>query len=240
LYWITHPLVQLVRAILGGEIQNQNATTPTSPNRPKFQPNGSAGGIPAEWLIVGRWVFVALGILVALVIVLRAFRAFAAWRQSDEVEEERESLGVTRMLSAQLRALLANLAIRFQQKRAARAQGTDADQGVRALYRRVLHQAAAQGMARHLPETTQEFARRLGAVLVRQQATPPGPSGAADRSAPGEPLPRPALSDSDLDTLTAAYEQTRYGNREPPLPEVKTLHERVERLLSRLAQWQLP
>ncbi len=236
LYWIIHPLVQLVRAIFGGESQSQNSTTPPSPNQPKLPPNGNAGGIPAEWLTAGRWVLIALGILVALVIVLRAFRAFAAWRQTDEVEEERESLGATRLLRAQVRALLANLATRFQRKPAAREPGTDAGQGVRAIYRRVLRQATAQGLGRRLPETPQEFAWRLGAALGRPQATGAGPSGAAGGGTQVEPPHRSALSDPDLDTLTTAYEQTRYGNREPPLPEVTILQERVERLLRRLEQ----
>lgn len=236
LYWSIHPLVQLVRAIFGGESQNQNTTTPTSPNQPKLPANGNAGGIPAEWLTAGRWVLIALGILVALVIVLRAFRAFAAWRQTDEGGEERESLGATRLLSMQLHALLTNLANRFQRKLTAREPGTDAGQCVRVLYRRVLRQAAAQGLGRRLPETPQEFAWRLEAALGRPQATGAGPPGSADGSMPDEPPPRSAFSDPDLDTLTTAYEQTRYGNREPSLPEVTMLHERVERLLCRLEQ----
>lgn len=60
---------------------------------PRLPPHTNPGNIPPEWLTVGRWVLIALGIVIALTVLLRVLRAFAALRQTDEVEEERESLG---------------------------------------------------------------------------------------------------------------------------------------------------
>jgi hypothetical protein len=237
LYWIISSLVHLVQALFGVDSQNQNTPPSPSPGRPRLPPHTNPGNIPPEWLTVGRWVLIVLGIMIALVVLLRVLRAFAAWRQSDEVEEERESLGATRILSAQLRALLANLAARFQRKPAGREQGTDIGRGVRALYRRVLRQAAAQGIGRRLPETPHEFAQRLlpelvaplpeGAVPTRQQPSQ------VSADAPAAQQQESGMQ--ELNRLTAAYEQTRYGQQEPPLEHIRVLTEDTERLLRRLA-----
>ncbi len=237
LYWIISSLVHLVRALFGVGSQNQNTPPSPSPVRPKLPPHTNPGNIPSEWLTVGRWVLIALGIMIALVVLLRVLRAFAAWRQSDEAEEERESLGATRMLRAQLRALLANLAARFQRQPAGREQGTDARQGVRALYRRVLRQAAAQGMGRRLPETPHEFAQRLLPELAappQEGAVPPGQQPShASAEAPLRQQQERGMR--ELNRLTTAYEQTRYGEQEPPPEHIRTLTEDTERLLRRLA-----
>jgi hypothetical protein len=237
LYWIISSLVHLVRAIFGVGSQNQNTPPSPSPGRPKLPPHTNPGNIPPEWLTVGRWVLIALGIIIALVILLRALRAFAAWRQSDEVEEERESLGATRMLRAQLRAQFANLATRFQRKPTGREQGTDAGQGVRALYRRVLRQAAAQGIGRRLQETPREFAQRLFPELVaplQEDAVPTRPQ--PSQVSVDAPVPQQQERGMpELNRLTAAYEQTRYGEQEPPLERIRTLTEDTERLLRQLA-----
>lgn len=77
----------------------------------------------------------------------------------------------------------------------------------------------------------------LGAALLSQPA-PQQPAREAEALEPrGEVLaPRIVAADPDLDALTAAYEQARYGNREPTPAQLTTLREQTARLLGRLGQ----
>jgi hypothetical protein len=197
---------------------NQPAQPPPQQGKPLAGKPGAA--LPTEWLLVGRWVLIALGILLLLVIFIRLYRGFAARRRDEATDEEREDLGAGSILAAQLRALLASLAARFQRKHAAEDEVDAAGHSVRALYRRLLSQAHTQGLGRRAPETPQEFAQRLGPAL---QAAP-SPGGAS------------TVSDPELEMVTSAYEQARYGNYEPSGAQVAALTGDVERLLQRLEQ----
>jgi hypothetical protein len=180
--------------------------------------------VPSEWLIVAQWVLIALGIIILLIIFIRLFRRIRAWRLDETQDEERENLGAANVLGAQLRALLAGLAARFQRKPSAEDDGNMlARHPVRALYQRVLRQAATHGLGRRATETPQEFALRLGPAVA---APSPG-------TAPGS-------ADSDLEALTKAYEQARYGDYEAPAGQITTLTSNADRLLQRLAQQHTP
>lgn len=213
-YWAYYLVAQGFLALFSGGHQKPPPTQPPGTPRP-LPPNGNSGGIPADWLVVIRYGLIVIGAAVLLLILWRAFRTFSAWRRDDAADEERESLGAARVMGAQLRALLAALAARFQ--RAATEGGGAGEQPastIRLLYRRVLQQAAIRGLTRAPAETPKEFAQRLA------------------------PLVSPNSSGDDLEALTAAYEQTRYGNREPSSPQVAALSERTEHLLRRLGQGQ--
>ncbi len=220
LYWVFHPLAQLLRPVLGhGKEPN---FFPSSPSRPKLPNRGNEGGLPEDWLAIGEWVLLGVGIVLLLIILIRALRQFAAWRRDNTADEERESLGAAGILGAQLRALLAGLAARFQRKPSAEESGdTLPAASVRALYRRLLRQAHAHGLGRRAPETPREFAQRLGPALATLPPGSPAVSGSPD---------------PNLEALTEAYEQARYGNHEVSGEQVAALTADVDRLIQRLEQ----
>ena len=224
-YWAFYLVAEGFRALFGG---GQPKPSPAQPpgKHPPLPPNGNSGGIPAEWLMAVRFALIALGIALVILLLSRAFRTFAARRRADEADnEERESLGAARLMGAQLRALLAALAARFQRPATEEPRtGEQSGNTIRFLYRRVLQHAAIRGLMRAPAETPREFEQRLEPALRHQQAS----------------LPGPAATDADLRAITAAYEQARYGNDEPSAQEVTALGERTERLLNRLNQGQAP
>ncbi len=222
LYAIFTPLEQLYHLILGVSQQSAQQTSPSAPYKPPLAGKQGAS-LPTEWLVIAQWALIALGVLILLLVLARAFRSFAAWRREEATDEERESLGAANVLGAQLRALLASLAARFQRKTPAEEDAAAlAGHAVRALYRRVLRQAAARGLGRGAAETPQEFAERVGPAVALLPAAPGGRAS--------------GFTDPDLEALTKAYEQARYGNYEPPAAQLDSLNADVERLLQRLAQ----
>lgn len=241
LYWIFDPLVHWLRSLLNGGHQ----TTPTQPigsKPPTLPQNGNGNGLPAAWQAVGQWVLIGVGVIILLLILWRAFRVFATWRGPDAEEEERESLGATRVLGEQLRSLLAALAVRFQRKQLGEAPTEEQEpaRNVRALYRRMLRQAQAQGRGRRAPETPAEFARRLRPLLVEEppSVTSLGAHLPVQSPPPPEWAELPVASHQELAALTAAYEQARYGNQEASPEELQALTEELNHLLERLAAHQ--
>lgn len=232
LYWAYYLVLTGFLALLGGG--KHKVTPPQRPGVPSsLPPNGNGGGIPAEWLVVVRYGLIVIGAAILLLILWRAFRTFSAWRHDDAADEERESLGATRLMGAQLRALLAALAARFQR---ASTEGQDTGElpgnTIRLLYQRVLQRAALRGLTRAPAETPREFEQRLGPVLRSQPASIG--AGIPDE----QQLSQPTTTDADLEAITTAYEQARYGDLEPAPPEVTALSERAEQLLRRLEQGQ--
>jgi hypothetical protein len=239
LYWIFHPLGQLV----GTFFQKNNQTTSSSPPLPGplKPPHGTNKLVlPADWLAAGRWVLIGIGVAVLLLILVRAFRFLASWGRDEEVDEERESLEAGSILGMQLRSLLASLAARFQRKQTT-ASGEQDETGntVRILYRRMLRQAAMHGVERQITETPQEFAQRLSLALASPPARlPASPEEHAPSAAGIVPSSLPSVSDSELVELTEAYEQVRYGDQELSATQVSTLSSGVDRLTQRIAQRQ--
>lgn len=240
IYWVLYPLVQLAQALFGSG-QNSNSSPPSPPNH-LLPASGNNGGLPTEWLAIGRWILICIGIALLLVILLRVFRGVAARRRSHDANEERENLRAAGILRAQLRALLARLATRFQRKPSAEAEELDraAGSSVRRLYRQVLLQAQARGLGRHSPETPDEFARRLGPALTKQPApSMPLPAGLVGKAPTAPQLPNSSPApDPDLEALTSAYEQARYGDQDPPPAQLPKLTSNAEHLLTRLAERQ--
>ncbi|HEU5199206.1 MAG TPA: DUF4129 domain-containing protein [Ktedonobacterales bacterium] len=239
-YWVYYLAAKGFLALFGGGQHKATSTQPPIITPPTLPQNSNSSGIPTEWQVIIRYSLIVIGAAILLLILWRAFRTFSSWRHDDAADEERESLGAARVMGAQLRALLAALAARFQ--RAAtegRGAGELPANTIRLLYRRVLQQAAMRGSTRASTETPQEFAQRLAPALLGQQAARPISLAPADGKTPDEPrLSQQTTSDADLEALTAAYEQARYGNREPSPPEVTALSERTEHLLRRLGQGQ--
>jgi len=231
LYWIYYPLSLLYQLIFGTSHQKAQPTAPSPPQKPPPLAGKHGAALPTEWLVIGQWVLIALGVLLLLFLLIRAFRGFAAWRRDESADEEREDLGAANVLGAQLRALLANLAARFQRKPPAEDEADRlASHSVRALYRRVLRQAAAQGLGRRAAETPQEFAERIGPAVALLPASP-SLSGSAPASGAASGFP-----DASMEAVTKAYEQARYGDYEPPAEQLASLTTDVERLLQRMGK----
>ena len=240
-YWTFYLVTEGLHALFGGG--QQKSTPPQQPGtHPPLPQSNNTGGIPIEWLIAARWGLIVIGITVALLLLSRAFRTFAAQRREEATDEERESLGTARMMGAQLRALLAALTARFQRaSHEASGAGEPAGNSIRLLYRRVLQHAAIRGLRRAPAETPREFAQRLGSALLSQQATQSVSLALADASTSDEQQLLPTTNlDADLEAITIAYEQARYGSSEPSPSEVTILSERTEHLLRRLEQGQAP
>ncbi len=229
LYWLLNPLSQQIQAIFNNKNpNNQQLVNPPKPD-PKLVGKGT-NTLPTEWLVAARWVLIVIGVIILLVVFARIFRSIAARLREDEADEEREDLGASGILGAQLRALLDGLAARFQRKPAAEEE-SDAEPGhsVRALYRKLLRQAAALGWRRRATETPQEFAQRLGPAVAGQPVALASHTPISASEGQGNAAP-------ELEALTKAYEQARYGDSEPPPGRVAALSSDVDRLLQRLAQ----
>ena len=235
LYWIFYPLDLFIHWVFRAGQPAAQPTQPVTPQTPHAK--GTVTALPTEWLSAGQWVLIGIGVLILLIILIRAFRGFASWRRDDEQDEERENLGAANVLGAQLRALLANLAARFQRRRSAENEGdTLTAYSVRSLYRRVLRQAAAHGLGRHAAETPQEFAKRLGPAMAQQVLSESASASTLVKDQTGATGGALSAADSDLETLTAAYEQARYGDYELSAPQIAALTSDVDRLLQRLGQ----
>ncbi len=121
--------------------------------------------------------------------------------------EEREALDAQKLLAAQLRGLFSGRRRRTQQTEEALPRDS-----VRYLYREVLRAAKGHGLDRHLDETPDEFADRLGKIPpLAMRATAEG---------------------ADLLALSDAYDDARYAGREPEAPQRERLVAATARLRS--------
>jgi hypothetical protein len=221
LYWIVSPVARFIASLVAqGKQQEKNQPPQQIPPGLQNSLNHNSGSLARDWVVAAEVVLVVVAVLVLLWVIIRTLRQIQARKPDSDVDEERESLDATRMLAAQLRALLASLAARFQRKGAQARLPLQQGSAIRMLYRRILRQAAAQGLGRRVSETPEEFARRLAPALA-------------------QPAPQPAL-EADLAALTAAYEAARYGEQEPSPAQVEALNVEAARLMQRLAAHQPP
>lgn len=192
----------------------QHPIQPPQPQPNKPLPfNTNPPGTPSDWLAFGRWALLVVAVVVLLAFLLRALLAIIP---QDRVngEEERENLDAMGLLGAQLRGLLAAVTARFRRQGVQNAGSSDGvpAASVRALYRRLLARVAALGLGRRAQETPQELAERLVVALASEEV----------------------VVFTDLAILTTAYEQARYGEREPAPERLTILQESTDRLLDRL------
>lgn len=198
-------LVYIGQSLFGGRGSDNitanitdNATQ--SDNRTALE-QGAPPGISPEVLLALKWL--ALAAVVAVVVYLLARAVSRAWssRPKDEVEEIHESLWSWDAFREDLRLFWDTLRRRFQRKRqpytaTLRAPQVNYDEpipdypDVRAIYRRLLREATAAGIARRPEETPQEYAGRLG------QAVPGG--------------------QGEMAYLTEVYQSVRYGGLSTP------------------------
>lgn len=182
----------LVALITGGHVQPPPPPISTDPFGGR-QPSSGTTHLPAVFTATGKWVLLAIVVVAVATVIVRAVFRYQRSRGTD-IEELHESIWPGGSLWMALLAWLRALVGRFRRPAAAAvpaalypeatARSAEAT-SVRALYRRWLGAAAALGRERRPPETPAEFLD-AGRTLL-----------------PGV--------DSDLATLTHAYEAARYG-----------------------------
>lgn len=199
LFLLLNPLISWLKSV-GQSAQPQPQPTPNPGSKPPATPHAQPlNGLPAEWLLVGRWVLLALFIAIIVLALIRVLRRFGEWNRPQEFEEERESLDGASLLGRQLR----DLARRLLPRRHAPAPPLEPlpAGSVRLLYREALQAAMKAGYARAPAETPDEYAARL-----RVEVSVPSNSAA---------LVAPDIRDSDagqaFSILTEAYDAARYG-----------------------------
>lgn len=165
------------------------------------------------WLHIGILVL-QIGTMLAVVIIgLLLLRRLIAGRRRfaaalANVEEERESLDVSSLLGAQLRALLAGL------RRPSPARDPLTPGTIRYLYRGVLRAAAGADLTRAPSETPDEFAGRAAMEV---------PVASGEQS-----------TMHDMTALTEAYDAARYAEREPEEGSLGALRQAAQRMTDAL------
>ncbi|HEX8981235.1 MAG TPA: DUF4129 domain-containing protein [Ktedonobacterales bacterium] len=168
---------------------------------------------PPHQLVVAAEIIISalvVGTLLYIIYRLVAYLLRAQRAPTDpEMDEEREGLNEGGLLRRQLADLLGRLRGAFSTEPDPLQSG-----GVRWHFREVLRAGTAAGLARRDGETADEYGRRIAAVT--QVASVAGP-------------------DASLSTLTTAYDDARYGERErPAAPAVAAEAKRLTDALRRL------
>lgn len=186
--------------------RDTGAVAPGAHKQPVIVPPPYQVLVAAEIIIGALCVGVLLFVIYRLVTyLLRARRA----PTDPEMDEEREGLDGSGLLKRQIADLLGQL-------RGAFASDSDPLRagGVRWHFREALRAGAAAGLERRDGETADEYGRRMSAVTQAAQG---------------------AGSEASFATLTAAYDDARYGEREAPAtPAVVTEAKRLTDALRRL------
>jgi Domain of unknown function (DUF4129) len=216
LFWVFYWPIAWLQQLVAKNAKNTQFGNSGPPLKPPRSITHPAQGIPAEWLLVGRWVFFIVMGVVALYVLYRILQRLSEHPRPDDADETREALDARSLLGAQLRALFAG------RRRAAAAEVDEAlaRHGIRRLYRDVLRAALRAGRGRGPAETPAEYERRL-AVESRDVAEAVGDSE--------------ALPVGDLEGLSRMYEQARYGEQpdEPATDEARARERRLSAWLGR-------
>ena len=99
LFYLISFLIGLLKGHVSTKPQQQNAGPPKSP----FLQPWSERNIPPEILAIGRWVFVALILIVALLVVRASLQRWRKLSDDEGIEEVREGLDARSLLSERWR-----------------------------------------------------------------------------------------------------------------------------------------
>lgn len=227
--WLARGIAWLLFILLDGPVSWLKGTvqpilTPTPGVRPPDQahtPVPQPLTVPDGFVLAGKIALIALIVAIAAVVLLVAMRHFEQIRREDDFIEVREA--VEGGFGLGLREM-------FARRRRGRERGPAEESlavgSVRQRYREVLRAARSATLGRADAETPREYAARLSAQLAE----------ASESTTSGE----------DLATLTAAYDDARYGPAAPNAPDMPapqpvagaatrlthTLHEAARRLTS--------
>jgi MFS family permease len=212
-------------SFLIGLIMNRNAKTPAQNTAQKlshFHQQLSPQSIPPEALAIGRWMFLALALLVVLLVVGGSLRRLRKRSADEGIEEVREGLDARSLLGERWQEWWNHR----RRRRNAHLPLEPLDPtSARARYRELLQAlaTASDDLARGSAETPAEYEARLLTHLGK--GTPPVQDLAHDDDAP-----HPAI----LDKLTRAYAGERYGGKRTDHRTHVYLQTWVPRLMQRL------
>lgn len=219
LFYLISFLIGLLKGHVSSKPQQQNTGPPKSP----FLQPWSERSIPPEILAIGRWVFLALILIIALLLVRASLQRWRRMSDDEGIEEVREGLDARSLLSERWRA--------WWHRRRGRKSTTiplePLDPGsARAHYREMLQAVATHKgeLARTPAETPVEYEARLLAHLEKETVHSQKLSNSAEGTT------ETAL----LDELTHAYTRERYGGKQTDDHQRSHLRTWVPRLITRL------
>ncbi|HVB74137.1 MAG TPA: DUF4129 domain-containing protein [Ktedonobacteraceae bacterium] len=222
--FILSPIFYLISWLVGlfqqhgsSNPQQQSAKPPKSP----IQQSLNSRSFPPELLTIGRWVFLALVLLITLLVVRASLRHWLVRNSDEGVEEERESLDARSLLGQHWRE--------WWQRRRRRDNNAGALEpldpaSARARYREMLQALATSNvdLARTPTETAVEYQARLRLHFAE--------AALSDRPT----CPDALTDDMMLAELTQIYANERYGGKFTDERHRANLSIWVPRLIGRL------
>ena len=212
IFYLVSWLISLLKQHASSAVQPQNIKPPKSP----IQQVLNSHTFPSELLIIGRWVFLALILLMTILVVRAGLQRWLTRKSDESIEEEREALDARSLLGQHWREWWQ----RHRKRDGSMLALEPLDPtSARALYREMLQGVAEakEHLARWPPETPAEYQARLYASM--EEAVP-----ADDRK---EEI-------SILGELTGAYTRERYGDKHTDQQQRARLQSGVLRLIARL------
>jgi hypothetical protein len=219
LFYLISFLIGLLKGHVSTKPQQPNAGPPKSP----FLQPWSQRNIPPEILAIGRWVFVVLILIVALLVVRASLQRWRKMSDDEGIEEVREGLDARSLLSERWREWWN----RRRSRKSTALSLEPLDPGsARAHYREMLQAVATKNgeLARTAAETPLEYEVRLLTYLEKETARNQKLSNSADG----------ASENAFLGELTNAYALERYGGRKTDDRQRTHLRTRVPGLIARL------
>lgn len=212
IFYLVSWLASLLKQHVSSTSQPQNIKPPKSP----IQQVLNSHTFPPEVLTIGRWVFLALVLLVTLLVVRAGLRRWLTRKSEEGIEEEREALDARSLLGQHWR--------NWWQRRRKRDNSTMAlepldPSSARARYREMLQAVAMtkEDLARRPAETPAEYQTRLYASIEK-------PASVSEREGESQML----------EELTGAYTRERYGGKHTDQQQRTRLQSGVPQLIARL------
>jgi hypothetical protein len=199
LFYLISFLIGLLKSHVSTKPQQPNTGPPKSP----FLQPWSERNIPPEILAIGRWVFVALILIVALFVVRASLQRWRKLNDDEWIEEVREGLDARSLLSERWREWWN----RRRDRKSTALSLEPLDPGsARAHYRKMLQAVAMKNgeLARTAAETPLEYKVRLLTYLEKEITHSQKLSNSADG----------ASETALLSELTNAYTLERYGAKQ--------------------------
>jgi hypothetical protein len=204
--FLLSPLFYLISLLIGwlkGHVSSKPQQQNPGPLKSPFQQPWSGQNIPPEILSIGRWVFVALIVVIALLVVRASLQRWRKLSDDEGIEEVREGLDGRSMLSERWREWWKR---RRGRKRIALSLEPLDPGSARAHYREMLQAIAMKHgeLARTDSETPLEYEMKLLTYLEEGTNHFKKPSDNTDD----------ASESALLSELTDAYVLERYGGKQ--------------------------
>jgi hypothetical protein len=221
LFYLISLLISLLKGHVSTKPQQQNVGPPKSP----FLQAWSERNIPPEILVIGRWVFLALILIIAVLVVRASLQRWRKLSDDEGIEEVREGLDARSLLSERWREW-------WNRRRGRKSTAISLEPldpgSARAHYREMLQAVATNNgeLARTVAETPLEYEVRLLTYLEKETAHSQKLSNSAHS----------ASENAFLGELTNAYALERYGGKQTDDRQRIHLRTRVPGLIARLTR----